>query len=50
MATQTAGLIAMLDEQTDADQAAEEAFVSAPSVGARESEHVLGHVVHDHLL
>ena len=50
MTTQTAGLIAMLDEQTYADQVAEEAFVAAPSVGAREPEHVLGHVVQDHLL
>lgn len=61
MATQTAGLIAMLDEQAYADQVAEEAFVAARrdalavagtgrSVGAGEAEHVLGDVVQDHLL
>ena len=50
IATQPAGLVAMLDEQAYVDQIAEEASVAARSVRAREPEDVLGHVVQDHLL
>lgn len=55
MVTQTAGLIAMLGLDAYAVQVAEEAFLAADlpdvaSVGARQPQDVLRHVVEDHLL
>lgn len=60
MWTQTSGLLRTLDPELYAAQVAEEAFVDAErvtvdrgpsgSVGAGEPEHVLRHVVQDHLL
>lgn len=53
MWSQTAGVLAIVGDDTYAAQVAEEAFVAAPapdSIRAGQPEHVLRHVVQDHLL